>query len=207
MRIVAISDTHNQHKKITVPDGDVLVHAGDFSGMGTIRELENFLEWFDKQPHEHKVFIAGNHDFCFQEKPEESKELVNQTSCTYLQDSPTKIEGFLFYGSPWTPTFGNWAFMKDEIDLDDYWEKIPETTDVLITHGPPKHTLDKTNGGVNAGSEFLKNRFLTIKPKVHLFGHIHEDSGKVKNENTIFVNASSCNSLYHPINKPAIIDL
>ncbi len=65
MRIIHISDTHNMHRQLTnLPEGDVIVHSGDFTMMGTEGEALDFMEWFCDLPYRHKVFIAGNHDFC-----------------------------------------------------------------------------------------------------------------------------------------------
>ena len=63
-RIVCISDTHCA--EIDVPDGDILLHAGDLTYMGKPDELRVVMDWLSSLPHKHKIFIAGNHDFSFQ---------------------------------------------------------------------------------------------------------------------------------------------
>src|SRR3954451_8476125 len=108
MRIIAISDTHGLHNAISIPDGDVLVHAGDLTCDGEIGEVVVFNEFLSTLPHPHKVVIAGNHDWCFQQTPEVCAELL--TNAVYLQDSAIIIDGVKFYGSPWQPWLYDWAF-------------------------------------------------------------------------------------------------
>ena len=128
MRIVAISDTHSMHRKINVPKGDVLVHAGDFSARGKYEEFQDFVVWLSKLPHKHKVFIAGNHDWCMEGLAKSGlpiKELMRSMAQTgriesaegihYLMDSSVEIDGKIFYGSPFQPDFCGWAFQRKRI--------------------------------------------------------------------------------------------
>ena len=108
MRLVLISDTHGQHDQLRIPDGDVFVHAGDMSNMGEPAEIREFAEWLYAQPHKHKVVIAGNHDFLFEDEPAKARAMLK--GCAYLQDSAVTIGGLRFYGSPYTPRFFDWAF-------------------------------------------------------------------------------------------------
>ncbi len=142
MRLVCISDTHSQHDDIDlIPDGDVLIHAGDCLGRGSIFELEDFDYWLGELPHPTKILIAGNHDWCFQTRPNEARKLV--TNAIYLEDSGVTIGGLKFWGSPITPTFRNWAFNRDRgPDIAKHWDLIPDDTDVLVTHGPPEGIFD-----------------------------------------------------------------
>lgn len=103
MRCVAISDTHTLHWDLIIPEADVLVHAGDALGRGTLEELQDFNYWLNTLPHKHKIVIAGNHDWCFEREKERAKSLLN--AAVYLQDEGTEIEGVYFYGSPWQPAF------------------------------------------------------------------------------------------------------
>jgi Icc-related predicted phosphoesterase len=205
LKIIAISDTHGKHWSLSIPSGDVLVHAGDITQRGSIDEVTNFNEFLGTLPHAHKIIIAGNHDFCFERDREESESKL--TNCIYLQDQSVIIEGVKFYGSPWQPWFYNWAFnLKRGKELEMKWSKIPLDTNVLITHGPPFGHGDMTLRGSAEGCEELLKAVTILKPKVHIFGHIHEDSGPSSNANTVFINASTCDSSYNPINPPIVYE-
>jgi Icc-related predicted phosphoesterase len=176
-----------------LPGGPILVHAGDVSGRGTETEIRQFLDWFSKLPYMHKVLIAGNHDFFFEvAKPEEVAALIAEyPGITYLNDSGATIEGIKFWGSPVTPFFHNWAFNRYSNEIKPHWDMIPEGIDVLITHGPPKGILDFTEyDRDNVGCPTLLKKVKQIKPKVHVFGHIHEARGKEEIDGTVYINAS-----------------
>lgn len=177
MRIVATSDTHGNHPDPkTVPDGDVFVHCGDFTNYGRPGEIARFAAWLRELPHEHKLVIPGNHDLSFEDKTATDADLGD--GVTLLIDQQIVINGKTFYGSPWTPRFGDWAFMYDHRIADYVWKLIPDNTDVLITHGPSFGVLDKTIYRENAGCVALNNRVFEVKPKLHLHGHIHEARGE-----------------------------
>lgn len=203
MKIVAISDTHTYHDYIDLPEGDVLVHTGDFSFQGNREEYDRFVDWFAKQPHPYKVFIAGNHDRIL-----EKEKLPVPDGVYYLQDTSLVIDGIVFYGSPWQPEFCNWAFnLPRGRPLAEKWGKIPEDTEVLLTHGPPHKILDHCPGG-NVGCEDLLERVLKLPNlKYHVFGHIHESYGIEVFGTTTFVNASSCTGRYRPINNPIVLEI
>ena len=206
VKIVAISDTHIKHRDLEIPEGDILIHAGDFSRKGKFEDLIEFNSWLGELPHQHKVVIAGNHDFCFQEQPAESLKLL--TNGIYLQDQFIELLGLKIYGSPWQPWFFDWAFnLKRGHELKTKWKLIPEDTDILVTHGPPMGILDKTNSGKQVGCEELLSRVFEIKPRYHIFGHIHEGYGVIKKESTTFINASSCDLAYHAENPPIVIEV
>jgi Icc-related predicted phosphoesterase len=189
MRIVCVSDTHGRHHRTQVPDGDILVHGGDLTRNGTLEDVEEFDRWLATLPHRHKVVIAGNHDFCFQQQPAEARARI--THATYLEDTGCELAGLKFHGSPWTPIFYDWAFMLSESDLATKWALIPAGVDVLVTHGPPFGILDWTNREEHAGSETLRARVAEVKPRLHVFGHIHEAAGRKDDADTIFLNAST----------------
>ena len=189
MRIVCVSDTHGYHRRTEVPDGDVLVHAGDLTGDGWLSDVEEFDRWLGTLPHAHKVVICGNHDWCFQDQPAAARARL--TNATYLEDSGCEIAGLRFYGSPWTPLFFDWAFMLSEPGLAAKWAAIPPGLDVLITHGPAHGILDMTNRGEPAGSLTLFDRVREVKPRLHVFGHIHEAAGRSDIDGTVFLNAST----------------
>ena len=206
MRIVVVSDTHNMHDRIDIPDGDVLVHGGDCLGQGTLEELDALDRFLGKLPHPHKILIAGNHDWCFERDAEAARRLVRNV--IYLEDDGVELDGTKFYGSPWQPWFFDWAFNLERGEpLRKVWAKIPEDTDVLITHGPPYGVLDRTLRGELVGCEELMKRVDVVKPKLHFFGHIHEGYGQEQRGDTLFVNASTCNIRYEPVNAPVVLTL
>ncbi|MFZ9847292.1 MAG: metallophosphatase domain-containing protein [Flavobacteriales bacterium] len=207
MKVVFISDTHNRHHKVVLPKGDVLIHAGDVSGRGTQNEIEDFLKWFSSQPHQHKIFIAGNHDFFIQQQPQEFKEIL-PSNIVYLQDELVEIDGKKIYGSPWTPRFMNWAFMKEKgEDIAQVWRQIPNEIDVLITHGPAFGTLDKIYTGLPVGCEDLAIELRRIKPRCFLFGHIHEGYGVIERDGITFMNGAVLNERYVLQNEALVFDL
>lgn len=205
MRIVCISDTHAKHRQLAIPDGDVLVHAGDLTRRGEHSDVRDVDDWLGTLPHRHKVVIAGNHDFCFERTPS-SRGWIRHA--TYLQDEAVEIEGVKFYGSPWQPRFFDWAFNLDRgLPLRRVWNKIPADVDVLITHGPPFGILDLTAGGEQVGCEELRAAVERLRPRLHIFGHIHEAAGTLERDGTTFVNACSCDLRYRASQTPIVIDL
>jgi Icc-related predicted phosphoesterase len=173
VRIVCISDTHNRTDGLSIPDADVLIHAGDLTDRGTRDHLVHATRWLAGLPHRHKILIAGNHDFIFQQDPATARALTRDV--TYLEDSGIEIEGIRFWGSPWQPWFGDWAFTLPRGEkLRDRWALIPDDTDVLITHGPPLGHGDLTSSGERAGCVDSLNAVRRIGPGLHVFGHIHE---------------------------------
>jgi len=206
LKIVATSDSHGLHRKYgQLPKGDVLIHAGDTCNSGKLSDLSDFVLWLDKQEFEHKIVIAGNHDRCLQDKSAAAENLL-KGKCTYLLDSSVEIEGFKFYGSPWQPEFNNWAFNlpRGGEELKNKWDLIPDDTDILITHGPPQGILDVANDGFVCGCEHLAARILEVRPKYHIFGHVHEGYGMRRrdDEYTTYVNVARCTHNYKPINEP-----
>ena len=205
-RIVAISDTHNRHRALTIPDGDILIHAGDLTDMGELSDVRDFNDWLGTLPHQHKLVIAGNHDFCFENEPHEAEPLL--TNCTYLLDEAVTLRGITFYGSPWQPWFHNWAFnLQRGSEIKAKWDLIPGDVDVLITHGPPVGHLDQTYRGERVGCADLLDAVRRIRPTYHIFGHIHEAYGRLSNGRTEFINASTCSLQYEPVNAPVVIEL
>jgi Icc-related predicted phosphoesterase len=214
MLITIISDTHTKHHHIPkehLPGGDMIIHCGDISSRGYREEVRLFLEWFtDLDSYTHKVFIAGNHDFFFEENPLQSTELVQEyPNIIYLQDNMVEIEGVKIYGSPWQPEFYNWAFNlpRNGDKLKEKWKAIPENIDILITHGPPFGCLDKTIQGQSVGCEILTEEIKRINPIIHCFGHIHYSYGYMQRDNINFINACSLGENYVYQNKPLNIDL
>jgi len=191
VQLLLISDTHSQHHKLKLPSTDLLIHAGDISSRGSKDEVINFLNWFEKQDAEHKIFIAGNHDFFFENATEEEINAIIPTNITYLNDSGITIEDINIWGSPVQPWFHNWAFNRERgEEIIKHWKLIPKNTDILITHGPAYGILDRTIGNELVGCEDLLERVKEIKPKLFVFGHIHEAYGMKHAHGIDFVNAS-----------------
>ena len=207
MKIVCISDTHSLHRHIKIPDGDLLIHAGDVSSRGDMSEIEDFNEWLGTLPHPHKVIIAGNHDFGFERYPKQAKALIKNAK--YLNDSKIVIGGLKIWGSPVQPWFYQWAFnRKRGKDIRKHWDMIPTDTDILITHGPPYGILDDTERGEKVGCADLMDTVQTrVRPRLHVFGHVHEAYGQQQVGGTLFVNAAVVNLDYRPVNEAIVVEV
>lgn len=218
MKITFISDTHTKHNQVTssLPGGDLIVHAGDMSSTGTQKEIKSFLDWFTGlDGYTHKIFIAGNHDWGFQDNSLECRDLLKlYPNVSYLQDNLEIIgedyeTAVKVYGSPWQPEFWNWAFNLPRMgwELQQMWDDIPMNTDILVTHGPAWGHLDTVQGqSVPLGCELLAERIKVLKPKIHVFGHIHTGYGYKFDGTTHFFNASVLNENYNFTQKPFTVD-
>lgn len=203
MRIVAVADTHTFESDLVVPDGDVFLHAGDMLRSGSLEELEGVAEWILALPHRHKVIVAGNHDWCFLRERGAATALLG-ADVTYLQDEGVILDGVSFYGAPWQPEYHSWAFnLPRGAPLAERWARIPANTDVLITHGPPATIGDRTPTAGRAGCDDLLARVRTVRPKLHLFGHIHQDGGGWRHGETYFANVTT----WECERAPTVIDL
>lgn len=206
LRAVLISDTHTLHDQIKLPEGDLLLHAGDFTNMGELEDVARFNEFLGRQPHAHKVVIAGNHDWSFAMDPARARSLI--THATYLEDSEVSAAGLRIWGSPWQPEFMDWAFNLPRGPLlRQKWDLIPDGIDILITHGPPLGHGDVTFRGEHVGCRDLLEAVRRVRPRLHLFGHIHEGYGVTRDAYTTYVNASTCTLSYQPSNAPIVVDL
>lgn len=230
MRIVCISDTHLLQPPL--PDGDVLIHAGDLTlSTGDNRErsfgeLRHAAEWLERQPHRHKIVIAGNHDRVLDPNTSSIEwrlkaiGMLHVMGFIYLCDEETDVAGLRIYGTPWTSPFHDWSFQVDDAQREIYMAAIPDRIDVLVSHGPPRGMLDKVRSGDRVGCPFLRKAVHRVRPKLHVFGHIHEAYGIECSTDppTMFVNASITSGLYgrdsedRPIaigaeNLPVVIDL
>lgn len=196
MRLVLISDTHGLHSKLDLPEGDVLVHAGDLTARGKLSELAQASSWLNAQigKFHHVVAIGGNHDFCLEHFMTEKREdLLGNIfgDVIYSRDRSVMIDGVKFYGTPWCPQFNDWAFnLARGPEIKAKWDMIPADTDVLVTHTPPFGVLDHY-WQYRLGDEDLMERVKFIKPDVHVFGHVHNAYGSCDRDGTQFVNACS----------------
>lgn len=199
VRIVAVADTHTFESDLgAIPDGDVFVHAGDMLRSGSLSELEGVAKWIRGLPHRHKLIVAGNHDWCFARTEERKVAIEMLGDATYLEDSGTVIEGVHFWGSPWQPAFHGWAFnLPRGAPLAERWALIPQTVNVLITHGPPEGIHDDPGHGGRGGRHErtgcadLRSRVVKLQPALHLFGHIHQDGGATLLGGTWFANVTT----------------
>lgn len=217
-KIIFLSDTHNRHDEITndlekllTPDS-ILVHAGDFSGQGLMHEVDIFFDWLKEISKKCKyvVFIAGNHELTFEIKHPWLVNLIKglPSNVYYLEDSEIILDNIKFYGSPWQPEFYNWAFnLPRGQALANKWELIPDDTNILITHGPPWGMLDDTITGVRVGCEDLYLKVTKIKPKIHVFGHIHYGYGLKVLDDVTYINASNLSEGYRYKNKPIDLEI
>jgi Icc-related predicted phosphoesterase len=209
MKIVIISDTHNKHKQLTLPDADCIIHCGDSTSVGKEHEIHDFFKWYSGlTQYKYKILIAGNHDWLF----ERNRSLAlshKPKNVIYLEDQEVVIEGIKFYGTPVQKPFNNWAFNRPEAKLAQHWQAIPDDTDVLITHSPPYMIGDYSPYSMqHEGSPSLYEEVTKrIKPKIHCFGHIHHGYGIHVIGETTFINASNLNEEYKYANAPILIEI
>ena len=212
IRITFIADTHAQHRKLNrhLPGGDIIVHAGDFTGRGYFEEQKDFYNWYDNlYDYTNKVFIAGNHELGIEDDPQRATDLINEyDNIIYLYDNAVDLFGLKIYGTPYQPQFFDWAFNlpRNGDDLKAKWDLIPEDTDILVTHGPPFGRLDDQKNGGHIGCEMLRERIDIIKPLIHVFGHCHYGHGYRKVQNTHYFNAAVLNELYMYTHLPYTVD-
>ncbi len=207
MRIVIVSDTHKKLSQLKIPDGDMLIHCGDFTMKGDLSQVEQFNRDMGALPHRWKIATAGNHDFPFERQNAEARALLS--NAIYLQDELVEINGLRFYGSPWQPEYRKFAFnhKRSSPELAAVWAKVPDKVDVLITHGPPKGILDRTPLWPTIGDELLLERVLQVRPRLHCFGHCHHSYGRLEQDGITYINAASCDENYNPRNAPQVIDI
>jgi hypothetical protein len=190
VRIVAVADTHLFHDDFVVPDGDVFVQAGDRCRAGNLVELRRAATWITRLPHRHKVIVAGNHDWAFALEPAVARAQFR--GAHNLQDDRVELDGGQFYCAPWQPAFHDWAFnLPRGPELAEKWARIPRGVDVLITHGPPDGIGDRTGLLARAGCADLLARVIDAAPRLHLFGHIHQDGGAWQRGATLFANVTT----------------
>jgi Icc-related predicted phosphoesterase len=226
-RIVALSDMHGQLPS-NVPDADLLIIAGDVTPATDhhvsfqARWLDTtFRRWLESQTAPAIVGIAGNHDFVFQEKPAGFDP--HRWKWHYLEESHIDVAGVRIFGTPWQPWFLEWAFNapreRGEEFLAQIYSRIPEDTDIIVSHGPPRGYGDRVppnlksfNAGLNVGSVSLLEAIYRVKPRLVVCGHIHSGYGVYTVETgapypTTIANASLLNEGYRMVNKPVVLKL
>ncbi len=215
MRIAYFSDPHGKHEELTIPLGDILICGGDLSNNGTEKEIIDFFDWFQDQPHYYKVLIAGNHDRAldYNFTGHRSDNLLARLGKyiskynLYLENQAGIIEGIRFWGSPNSLKHKEgYAFtLKGDREMRWNWHEIPKNTNILITHGPARFQNDWCDGEY-IGCRDLLSKIEEIKPRLHLHGHVHESYGVNFNKDTTFINGSVLNEFDELVNKPYIID-
>lgn len=224
MKIVALSDSHNQKPKM--PDGDLLIHSGDLTMGGTKREVKAAIKWLGdlaRNKYEHGVvLVPGNHDFLFEtfrpglplfkrgiaieREPEYCKELCEKQGVDLVMNESFEVAGIKMWGSPIQPWFHDWAFNVHRGEIGLIWDKIPLDVQLLITHGPPYGLGDLCRGG-NVGCQALLERIKLLKEmKLHIFGHIHEGAGVHWFNSKMFLNASVLDHWYNGFNAIHVVE-
>jgi Icc-related predicted phosphoesterase len=214
MKIVALSDTHGQHRMVSVPDGDILIFSGDMTMGGEPWALNDFSEWLAALPHEHKLWTYGNHEWTCDPRNahyvpgfdcivQSGRRLGDHQSGTLV-----KVNGLRIWGSPVHPRFHGWAFGREKgSDIRRYWEQIPLDADVVVTHGPPQGILDANGAGEQCGCPALRDRLSAVRPAVHIFGHIHTRYGVEQRGATRFVNAALLDDKYELVREPIVLEV
>ena len=191
VRVIVVSDTHNKHRRLRIPDGDILIHCGDMTNRGSAPELADVNSWLGELPHLHKLVVCGNMDQRLESQPGRDARAKFLPNAIYLEDEAVEIAGLQIYGSPYTPKFCGSFQLADEREADSKWSLVPSDLDILVTHGPPQGILDTVGRGHHAGCPQLLKRVQLVQPQYHVFGHIHEEGGKlVAQGRTTFVNAA-----------------
>jgi predicted phosphohydrolase len=215
VKIVSISDTHSFHRRIAIPDGDVFVCAGDITWRGELTILADFCDWMRALPHKHKICIFGNHELTFDKygswQRQKAIELIREAGAHYLEDSGVILDEVKFWGTPWQIQYWDWAWNLPRGNaLANKWALIPNDTNVLITHSPPRGICDiapprPDEGRFGPSNEGCSDLMFRVKElpnlKAHIFGHIHFDQTfnptMVKVEDGItFINAAVLNNQY-----------
>jgi Icc-related predicted phosphoesterase len=189
LRLVLLSDTHQLEREIIqVPDGDILIHAGDFSFFSkSLKAILDFNEWLGELPHR-CVVVPGNHEYFLEADPSRRSLISN---ATVLINEGIEIQGLRIWGSPVTPLYGGAFGLSSAEDRRRLYAQIPEDTDILITHGPPYGILDLgPDSGLHSGCRELFDAVMRVRPKLHVFGHVHGAYGVLQTDQTTFVNAA-----------------
>lgn len=221
-RVWVISDTHERHRDLAVPDGcDIVIHCGDEANSSNpdlnFNESLLFMSWFSELPIARKIFVPGNHSTAI------AYSRINVAAfreIEFLIHAQTEVLGMVCFGSPWTPDMpweNPWVYTRKRAKMYDTWESLPERVDFLVTHGPPKGIMDLTrdqfkSGFVQVGCKSLAGWVDRHQPLVHAFGHIHDEKdvrnyGCLQLSGTAFVNSSVCNLRGEPVNGGHVLQI
>jgi Icc-related predicted phosphoesterase len=205
MKIVFASDTHSQNliTKWEWPDGDILIHAGDFTARGSIESIKKVGRELNSLPYRYKILVPGNHDR-LEGDPGAWRYLQGSI---LLRDESININGWWIHGMSWNRYKPN-MFPTQIFSLQELTDMIPSYTNLLITHIPPYMIMDRSHDDVHLGSTSLLARAGLVKPSYHVFGHAHRDYGVKVWGDTTFINASLVNNHENkPTNKPILIEI
>jgi Icc-related predicted phosphoesterase len=220
MRLVAISDTHfnmsEEQIKELIPDGDVLVHAGDLMYEGTPMEWKERLDFLGSLPHKIKIYVPGNHDYhpAVYTGPAVENLLHRGIKPLFGAKYTTTLpNGMKILGLPFVTNLVGWAFNSSEHLLEEFLfnKYYHNHVDIIVSHSPPHGILDKLNDGKNtsvgihAYTDFFHKK--VIKPKHWICGHIHESYGTAEMDGCKFYNVAMCNEDYLQTNKGMVIDI
>jgi len=194
IKIVVLSDTHGKHNQLPIPKCDLFIFGGD-SNITSFDKLLEFNKWLGKIDATKKIVIAGNHD-SFLEQMDYYQTCSFFTNAIYLMNNHVKVFGLKIFGSPFSKEFNKWSYMRQDNNLQMIWNLIEQKTDIILIHGPAYGWLDKNVNGENCGSITLRNTIEQIKPKYLICGHIHEDSGILKEKDITIINASALDEKY-----------
>ncbi len=224
-----MSDMHGQIPR-NVPDGDILVIAGDICPLYIDRDIQTSADWIDdvfvpwvrSMPHKYRLFIAGNHDFAIQDRLKYFQDYIDPEDIKFLHDSGVNIEGCKIYGLPWVPKLKNWAFHADNVTLGQRYRSIPDDTDVIVSHGPPYHigmadavpfynSYAKQQSIDWAGTPYANQAIDRIGPKHFICGHIHEGAGHYRHNGpkglSNIWNVSVLDEYYEYCRDPTVIEI
>lgn len=200
--MVVTSDLHWHFVYTEIPECDIFCYCGDWSGEGRLIETIKFGNWIKKIKAKYKLIVPGNHEVSAYLQPDLARSIIEENGGIFLIDKAITIEGINFYGTPWSPRYGSWGFMRPDYDLKNIFKNIPKGTDILLSHTPPKGVLD-LYGTNHIGSESLRKCMFGKNIKYHFFGHNHTP-GVCKKRNIKYYNVSACNNDYEVINEPEV---
>jgi len=178
LKVAYLSDTHDKHNDVEIPECDMIIHGGDFTNFGRLTEVSSFIYWYENLNIKHKVLVCGNHEVMISKQFHVLQQMCQSKNIRLLDNSAVEIEGLKIWGSPYSVLFGDWVFMDTDDKLAAIWKQIPGDADLVITHTPAFGVLVYSlMGHNNCGSASLLTELERIKPLLHMCGHIHESRG------------------------------
>ena len=205
MKIVALSDTHGKHRQIEIPDGDILIYAGDFEIRNNL-DLFEMSEWLNELPHKRVVAIFGNHDFTEHSEIKYMKQMFERVNLLFNES--IEIDGLKIWGSPYSPFFNNWAWMQPDNMLKEIWDTIPLETEIIVTHTMPYGILDGVLPRMESvGSLTLRDAIKRVHPYIQIGGHLHESFGRYTDGKTDYYNVAVMDEQYKVVNPCTVIEV
>jgi Icc-related predicted phosphoesterase len=205
VKIVALSDTHGKHRQVEIPDGDILIYAGDFEIRNNL-DLFEMSEWLNELPHKRVVAIFGNHDFTEHSEIKYMKQMFERVNLLFNES--IEIDGLKIWGSPYSPFFNNWAWMQPDNMLKEIWDTIPLETEIVVTHTMPYGILDGILPRMESvGSLTLRDAIKRVQPKIQIGGHLHESFGQYTDGKIDYYNVSVLDEQYQVANPVTIIEI